>query len=277
LQLPAPIIGTSECSVLPQRQVLVLQQTFKPARMYCSTRPSDKYHTTHSDSWETQSWFCRARRKHELTAASLKRPDVVLVNASIHGPVVGQHQDSTDSTLAGLVQNKVQTHQHLLIIHTCTMPAVHQQKSAMHAASAVIKNSSNRGLKWATGLNAGVESITWVLLQGVVLQRALIEGPHTQHLEPKGLCRVQNLQDLWPCCRVCSPNHLQSYFSPSVSACIICTTLRPCATAKYKGCTCAKRHDTINGADVRRHVMGKVPYQVVGVGSCKIEGLAGVL
>ena len=59
----------------------------------------------------------------KLTAASLKGPDVVLVDSSVHGPVVGKHQNSTDAALAGLVQNKVQTHQNLLIIHTYTTTA----------------------------------------------------------------------------------------------------------------------------------------------------------
>ena len=54
-----------------------------------------------------------------LTAAGLEGPGVVLVNAAIHGPVVGKDRDDADAALAGLVDSEVQAHQHLLIIDPC--------------------------------------------------------------------------------------------------------------------------------------------------------------
>lgn len=54
-----------------------------------------------------------------LTAASLKRPDIVLVNATIHGPVVSKDEHHPDAALAGLINDEVQTHQDLVIIDAC--------------------------------------------------------------------------------------------------------------------------------------------------------------
>ncbi len=48
----------------------------------------------------------------------------------------------------------------------------------------------------ANGAGACVKDarrLTWVSLQGVVLHWTLVESPHAQHLQPKGLCRVQDL------------------------------------------------------------------------------------